>query len=286
MNECDPTILSSYTFDVFLETLHQMSDFFYKTLQAPAGYPGKEELSYANLLAPFKIISTIGKFFPETKMQMARIWLKESGQDFDIAEIVCRLLCVLEFTQMTNQENEQLEQYFKNHIRNFQNARRNLPRTVLHAAVENPDFEKIVKLILKLGADPNVIDKYGQTPLRVLAGNEQLDSGVRVPLFQALVDAGGHLDFIDYNDTTVISALKKNIDQSQLNDRSFIAHPYFRSLIKTVLPLSCYCARVIRRNKIPFNEDRLPIHLQTFVARHKVSTNYKDQNFVFLLSCV
>jgi hypothetical protein len=61
-------------------------------------------------------------------------------------------------------------------------------------------------------------------------------------------------------------------------------HPYFVSLINTVHPLSCYAARVIRRYGIPFDENRIPVHLQPFVACHSAKGKLQiKEDFEILL---
>jgi hypothetical protein len=123
-----------------------------------------------------------------------------------------------------------------------------------------------IELILKLGADPNAIDEHGQTALHILAEREELFFlHEYVHVFQALVDAGTHLDTATRNGETVLSLLKKNVMRSK---QTVIIHPYYESLLNTVLPLSCLAARVIRRHGIRFDEDRIPTHLQPFVAQH------------------
>jgi hypothetical protein len=88
-----------------------------------------------------------------------------------------------------------------------------------------------------------------------------------VPIIRALVDAETHLDRATHSGETVIGILKENLLLS-IKESGEIALPYFESLVNTVFPLKCYCARVIRRHGIPFGEDRIPSHLQGFVAMH------------------
>ena len=81
---------------------------------------------------------------------------------------------------------------------------------------------------------------------------------------QAFIDAGSHLDIARSDGETVLTILK---DKLMKNDEGI--RPYFVSVINTVLPLSCYCARVIRQHGITFHEaHQLPLGLSAFVSCH------------------
>jgi hypothetical protein len=92
-------------------------------------------------------------------------------------------------------------------------------------------------------------------------------------VFQTLVDAGGHLDAADDNGTTVIYILKYELGGKE--------NPYFKSLINSVFPLTCYCARVIRRHGVPF-EDRLPPRLNKLVSSHSAKGKQIIDHLAFL----
>jgi hypothetical protein len=129
---------------------------------------------------------------------------------------------------------------------------------------------KLVRLVLKLGADPNAIDECGLAPLHRLAAMKECLPDV-LPVFQALVDAGGHLDMANFDGDTVLDVVKQSLqhikDSSEVEDYS--PPPYYASLLKKVFPLSCLCARVIREHGIPFDGGRLPLRLQEFISRHR-----------------
>jgi hypothetical protein len=104
-----------------------------------------------------------------------------------------------------------------------------------------------------------------------LAQSKEIHLDENVALFQALVNAGTHLDMATDEGNTILSVLKKNLMRP--NQRSLIVPPYYESVLNTVFPLKCYCAQVIRRHGIQFDEDRLPIHLQEFVSQHSAKGN-------------
>ena len=45
----------------------------------------------------------------------------------------------------------------------------------IHIACTKPKFEKVVQMLLDRGADPNVVDDEGDTPLHVVAGNNRIE---------------------------------------------------------------------------------------------------------------
>lgn len=81
----------------------------------------------------------------------------------------------------------------------------------LHSACEHSDLEAVTKLLSK-GADPNVCDQFGQTPLHIAVDSEidqkwqtnhSLD-GLDFTIAKLLVNSGANLDAIDSNGETPI----------------------------------------------------------------------------------
>jgi hypothetical protein len=93
---------------------------------------------------------------------------------------------------------------------------------------------------------------------------DNLNSDEYLSIFKTLVDAGAHLDIATISGYTVLNCLPTQF--SVIIDVAIDA--YFSSLKNSVFPLSCYCARVIRWEGIPFDKHRIPCHLQEFVSRH------------------
>jgi ankyrin repeat protein len=272
LNGFDPKLLSRPTFNVFTTAIDLLSQTFCKILEKSFDNPAREELTYKNLLAPTECINTMSKFFSNPAM----ISSVKFGKYF-FAEIICRFLLVLDEISplMSNQEKLNLEIHYSNYIRNFFPHQTS---TVLHVNIKriyskfcwycNIKLDvNIINLILKLGANPNAVDENGLIPLHILASKSSfLEREWAVPIFRALVDAESHLDSATYDGKTVVSILKENLVIIKQSGR--IPLPYFESLVNTVFPLTCYCARVIRRNGIPFDGDRIPSHMQSFVAMH------------------
>nr|CAH0099944.1 unnamed protein product [Daphnia galeata] len=251
--------------NVFFKTFQLITHFFVMTVLNPPNSPERGELSYTNLMIPTKFIASINDYFDS----------RDGCDDEDRRRFVayaCVYLFLLSYIspRLTNEEKQKLEEPYSHFIRNFSPER---TTTVLHLAVlgrernlvtENYEVLQTLQLMLKLGADPKAIDEKGRTPLHLLAGLKRLHLEEYILAFKELVNAECHLDSAADDGETVLSILKKTL----MRYGDDYVHPYFVSLINTVLPLSCYAARVIRRHGIPFDEDRIPVHLQSLVACH------------------
>jgi ankyrin repeat protein len=135
----------------------------------------------------------------------------------------------------------------------------------LEKTLELKPIHTRIKLILHLGADVNAIDEEGRTPLHLLAPMQENPCKEYANIFQTLVDAGSHLYLADDDGKTVISIFRGNVERDQNNEELPNQH-YFESLINDVFPLTCLCARVIRRHRIPFLKDQLPLTLHKLVS--------------------
>jgi hypothetical protein len=126
---------------------------------------------------------------------------------------------------------------------------------------------EIVTFFLDNGADPKSLDRSGQSPLHILAGKCQPNSNeLFFEVFQAVLEAGGHLDQATPDGKTVIAVLMDK--KKQFQDESL--DPRVDHWINTVMPLECYCAQKIRQEHIAFegDEQQLPLCLQQFIEQH------------------
>ena len=277
LNGFDPNLLPLRSFDVLILTLRKLSDKFVQQLREPSNSPEGRQLNYANLLMITKWITSIQCNHPHF----------QNFEDIQrrVLYVVFHLVLILNSvsSRITSEEQQQLEKFYYDYFRADFPER---TATVLHDAVSYnilhlnyvPDKDhahlQTIKQILKYGADPNAIDGKGQTPLhRLVAVNMNNDTSVH--LFQVLLDAGAHLDVAGDNGRTVVNILKENALFWHVE-----LHPYFESLINSVFPLSCLCARIIRRHGIPF-EDRLPPRPKKLVSIHSAKGKHIIRSFPF-----
>ena len=293
MNGFDPKMLSFQSFSVIVKALKELASRFHDTIWNSSNEP-ESALTYYNLLVPTESIAMIFEFVRDRETIWSPDQLESPPDYFLLWKIIYVFFLVLNsiYPQLTKEEKQKLEEYYSKYIRDFFPE---YPTTILHEALDFhithsghlEDFSisiETINLILELGADVNAIDVNGRTPLHILAESHQHHLENYLLAFQTLVDAGAHLYLANDNGETVISILKKNL--MEYKKWGEIVDPYFESLINTVFPLSCYCARVIRRHRIPF-EDHLPPRLQAFVLSrtvqhqwYKLYTNH--HKFLFL----
>ena len=155
----DKKLLPRKFSNVFFKTLRLTSRFFLFNIKNPSDSP-ERELSYTNLMILTKFITSI------------KYDLFDGCDGFEVHDrlnfviYACFYVFLLNLIapDLTNEENQKLEERYSHFIRNFSPER---TTTVLHLAVlgreinlatENFLVLQTLQLILKLGADPNAID--------------------------------------------------------------------------------------------------------------------------------
>jgi hypothetical protein len=143
---------------------------------------------------------------------------------------------------------------------------RNVNDDMLTAA-ENLQLS-VTQLILRLGADPNVIDRHGYTPLHLLA----MDRG-SVAQSRMVLDYGAHVHQTDSMNRTPLMHFQEwqrqldNQGNPDLNLQVMIGSAL-------PLPLSCLAAQVVSKHQIfPFDKEQVPSVLHSFTP---TSLNYSD----------
>ena len=133
--------------------------------------------------------------------------------------------------------------------------------TLLHQVCRLHHLENdAIRLLLETGSDADATDENGATPLHVLSmvPYEKPFNGAAVKL---LLDAGCHLDRPNVRGVTPLQNFTCRLAKEDPAD------PSLNAICKTVLPLKCYCAQVIRRNELPF-KSQIPATLKSFVEKH------------------
>ena len=136
--------------------------------------------------------------------------------------------------------------------------------TILHCTCSSPFLTiKIVQLFTNGKTDPNAQDVDGDTPLHYLAMSKNFP-GVEEAV-KLLLSVGVHLDLSNKKGVTPLDLFKANkmyLDQKGLFD------PYIDELTRTVLPLQCLAAQVIRQNSVPLEDQKIPHSIVSFIENH------------------
>ena len=136
--------------------------------------------------------------------------------------------------------------------------------TILHCTcTRSPLPIKIVQLFTNGKANPNAQDVDGDTPLHYLAMSKNFP-GVEEAV-KLLLNVGAHLDLSNKKGVTPLDLFKANkmyLDQKGLFD------PYIDELTRTVLPLTCLSAQVIRQNSVPLEDKKIPPSIVSFIENH------------------
>ena len=88
---------------------------------------------------------------------------------------------------------------------------------------------------------------------RFLARNVRADNSSAV--LKLFLDSGAHLDKVCERGITPRDLFKQNLSKYKCQE---VEGPNVFSLINVVRPLSCHCAQVICRKRIPFKREDVP----------------------------
>jgi hypothetical protein len=280
LNGYDPNLFSPRSFGELIRTLDRLSrhfisrldqstDCFIAASSKPPNSPERRDLNYANLLIITKLATSIQPNHPHFQNSAIASCV--------LMGVIYYLVFILNSisSRITSQEKQILETFYYDYFRDFPERTR---FTVLEMAIRDIyDHSttharlQTIQRILKLGADPNGSNKFGQTPLHYLAQTTRFTDEDQ-SVFQVLLDAGAHLDAAGDNGETVICILKEKLRGK--------VHPYFESLYNSVFPLTYLCARVIRRHGVPL--DRLPPRLKKLVSSNSAEGKQIIDHSAFL----
>ncbi|EFX77598.1 hypothetical protein DAPPUDRAFT_321250 [Daphnia pulex] len=217
---------------------------------------------------------------PEDEIQIDEFWTNKSKADKleEISQLILVLLKLLVSIPKSKTQSKRLKSRLATHINIYELKRTNQKPNILlkictsHRGDAN-EF-KLIKLLLKAGADPNAVDQERRSPLHLLAkkelysfkmwGNpsyftraENFTSIVRV-----ILEGRFHEDQINLRGQSALECLKPllplypNAQFCQL----------VGSFLKGVRPLSCIAAKVVQKHQLPC--ECLPVTLQSMVLQH------------------
>lgn len=122
-------------------------------------------------------------------------------------------------------------------------------QTPLHLVCYRRTSPKVVLALLEVGANPNAVDKYGNTPLHAAAMNGSCPEEA----LEHLLKHGAHVDYYNQARKTPLQLLA-SVSLTYLQP-----HDY--------LNLQCLCAQVIESNKICYS-NMVPKEIEKFIQAH------------------
>jgi len=130
--------------------------------------------------------------------------------------------------------------------------------------VKNTKLYATVQLLLNAKADPNVADKHGNAPLHAVV---KLKGELGDSLARLLVNSGAHLDQVNKFGKAAVDVWMEKNRRKRLrtgDQRTADLPDWSRGIVHK---LSCWAARTIRLNSIPYL-NKVPATLNLFVKMH------------------
>ena len=248
------------TFGIFSGTLLLMSIAFNNMEQLSATNPDREMLTVDNL---FKTVRYVCAYVDKRDSDHLRNGYKHTMRH--------AFPCIIPLLiQKLRQHIQQPDQKIQESIKQYINDVNKLPgvRTLIHLLVcSSPEIPiDILQLLLKANANPSAADCKGDTPVHYLSHNwhcTNVDKAAEV-----LMNAGAHLDQANSFGESALDFFKqmhvKNVEGRRFKDHNCDLRP----LVHSVLPLCCYAARVIRKERVPFENPKLPACVKFFLRNH------------------
>lgn len=261
-------------FQVFVKTFLIFSDILIVLERSPLTSAEKlEELTFSNLLAAIKF----GSMIATNLIVLPPISNKHGEWRHSVMKKMHLLVITMSKTfHLDRDEDDRLNLILANFFE-IEKLRTGFS-SILHLATDrflstsSDDLMQIIIIqkYLANGADPEAVDENGKSPLHILAEKCTPHSSESFfNVFQALLDAGCHLDQATPDGDTVLGILKEKKKQLKVDEN---LHPRIDRWMKTVLPLKCSCAQVIQKEniKIDGQQHQLPLSVHQFIEQHFV----------------
>ncbi|XP_046449262.1 uncharacterized protein LOC124197762 [Daphnia pulex] len=206
-------------------------------------------------------------------------WTIQSKADKleDISNLILVILKLLVSIPKSKSESKRLKSKLAIYINIFElkrvSQKPNLLLRVCTSHQGTPNEFKLIKLLLKAGADPNAVDQQRCSPLHLLAKSEHLSShswsnpsySTRAENFTAIVrvifDGRFHQDQVNLSGQSALECLKPLSSYPDAELSRLVGN-----FSQGVRPLSCIAAKEVRRHQLPC--ECLPVTLQSMVLQH------------------
>ena len=207
--------------------------------------PNDSELGFANVMKALNFVSSFAskiRTHPELYQEAVPLVFVIIGQVKNI------------LPHLNQREDQEFKKWLFDYIKNVEGTS-GLRVSLLHVACSNNPVIPIdlIQLFLSAGANPNSIDVDVLTPLDSLSNNiNAVNISAALRLF---LDSGVHLDKVGVGGVTPLDMFKYKLSKYKCQE---VEGPNVFSLINVVRPLSCHCAQVICRKRIPFEREDVP----------------------------
>ena len=231
----------SWAFKIVKSALFQMLVYS----RSMRSLPNDSELGFANVVKALNFTSS----FASKMRTHPKLYEKTVPVISVIIDKVNNML-----PPLNQREEEQFKKWVSYYIKNVEGTS-GRGASLLHVACgKNPVIPiDLIQLYLDTGANPNSINVNGSTPLNILANN--IDAKNISAVLKLLLDSDAHLDKVSVRGVTPLDMFKKNLCKYRFQE---VEGPNVFSLINVIRPLSCHCAQVICKKRIPFEREDVP----------------------------
>jgi len=202
----------------------------------------------------------------------------KKNKQAEISNLILHILKLVVSIPKSKTQSKQLKSQLASYISNYEFKRAeqksNLLLKVCAALPGQTDDFKLIKLLLKAGANTNAVDEQRYSPLHLLAKKElklcrmwQFPSySTRAQYFTAItrtiLEGRFHEDQVNLFGESALDYFKSQPLQ--------YPDPQFRKLLsdftQNVRPLSCIAATIVQKHRLPFGS--IPVTLQSLVGKH------------------
>ncbi|EFX88384.1 hypothetical protein DAPPUDRAFT_234500 [Daphnia pulex] len=199
----------------------------------------------------------------------------------EISELILVILKLLVSIPKSKTQSKKLKSLLAIYINIYElkraNQKPNLLLKVCTTHQGRPNEFKLIKLLLKAGADPNAVDQQRCSPLHLLANSELVMCtlwdcsyyATRSKNFAAIVslilDGRFHKDQVNLRGQSALECLKPKLSLYPNAQLCQLVGNFLQQL-QGVRPLSCIAAKVVRKHQLPC--EGLPVTLQSMVLQH------------------